>query len=407
VGATVEIHSLLRAPELNGMRGEIVGPPPQDPGTGRWSVKIEKEGPLVALKSSNLRLVSTPSLRGAAKQVMVMQGVVRQMPNAVQEMHRKFFQVCHSTTHARAHTHNLAPQGRRLGLRALPRAQCLCVCVCVCTGPKFVPGPEPEFPCQLGVSVPSWAPMRSSRDWEFVVGSNGVDLVKWTFDLEHAAEPACTAEDMVEGRHATPLREFMQLLLVKKAGLRVAEVVAIRLHAGPHHAPAAGLDAVPGHRQHGAGPRLLCPRRAGLCGRRRVGNYVGDARQRGRDGLRGRGGGQGTNERPANPVHHSRGTGVYPCRPAGRAQRARLARGASNAGMRASGLLPVFEDSHGESLRLLFLQAHCKTEAHLTAAGMPSQRNNSDMFRFRRAAFYQSLKSKVGLAAATAAAVAD
>jgi hypothetical protein len=83
------------------------------------------------------------------------------------------------------------------------------------------------------------------------------------------------------------------------------------------------------------------------------------------------------------------------------------ARGASNAGMRASGLLPVFEDSHGESLRLLFLQAHCKTEAHLTAAGMPSQRNNSDMFRFRRAVFYQSLKSKVGLAAATAAAVAD
>ena len=168
VGTTVEIHSLLRAPELNGVRGEIVGPPPQDPGTGRWSVKIEKEGPtpgvltisdhphelnysqslrnhccdlcvteikkphdgyrcsdgcdfavcvkcakayikeaakrLVALKSSNLRLVFTPSLRGADKKVMDMQGVVRQMPNAVQELHSKFFQVCHSTTHARAHT---------------------------------------------------------------------------------------------------------------------------------------------------------------------------------------------------------------------------------------------------------------------------------------------------------------
>ena len=59
---------------------------------------------LVALKSSNLRLVSTPSLRGAGKKVMDMQGVVRQMPNAVQELHCKFFQVCHSTTHARAHT---------------------------------------------------------------------------------------------------------------------------------------------------------------------------------------------------------------------------------------------------------------------------------------------------------------
>ena len=72
----------------------------------------------------------------------------------------------------------------------------------------------------------------AKREWEFVVGSHGVDLVKWTFDLEHA-EPAYTAEDMVEGRNATPLRELMLLLLVKKAGLRVAEVVAIRLYTGP------------------------------------------------------------------------------------------------------------------------------------------------------------------------------
>jgi hypothetical protein len=33
--------------------------------------------------------------------------------------------------------------------------------------------------------------------------------------------------------------------------------------------------------------------------------------------------------------------------------------------------LSVFEDSHGEFLCLLFLQAHRETEAHLTAAGMP------------------------------------
>jgi hypothetical protein len=55
---------------------------------------------------------------------------------------------------------------------------------------------------------------------------------------------------------------------------------------------------------------------------------------------------------------------------------------------------------HGEFLRLLFLQAHRETEAHFTAAGMSFQRNQSDSFRFKRAAFYQSLKSKVGLAAA-------
>ena len=41
---------------------------------------------------------------------------------------------------------------------------------------------------------------------------------------------------------------------------------------------------------------------------------------------------------------------------------------------------------HGEFLRLLFLQAHRETEAHFTAAGMSSQRNHSDSFRFKRAA---------------------
>ena len=58
---------------------------------------------------------------------------------------------------------------------------------------------------------------------------------------------------------------------------------------------------------------------------------------------------------------------------------------------------------HGEFLRVLFLQAHRETEAHFTATGMPSQRNQSDSFRFKRAVFYQSLKSRVGLAAAKAA----
>jgi hypothetical protein len=60
---------------------------------------------------------------------------------------------------------------------------------------------------------------------------------------------------------------------------------------------------------------------------------------------------------------------------------------------------------HGEFLRLLFLQAHRETEAHFTATGMPSQRHQSDSFRFKRAAFNQALKGKVGLAAAKAAAL--
>jgi hypothetical protein len=44
---------------------------------------------------------------------------------------------------------------------------------------------------------------------------------------------------------------------------------------------------------------------------------------------------------------------------------------------------------HGEFLRLLFLQANRETEAHFAAAtaGMSSQRNQSDSFRFKRTAF--------------------
>jgi len=51
------------------------------------------------------------------------------------------------------------------------------------------------------------------------------------------------------------------------------------------------------------------------------------------------------------------------------------------------------------------LQTRRETEAHFTAAGMSSQRKQSDSLRFKRAAFYQSLKSKVGLAAAKSAAL--
>jgi hypothetical protein len=61
--------------------------------------------------------------------------------------------------------------------------------------------------------------------------------------------------------------------------------------------------------------------------------------------------------------------------------------------------IPTFLFSQPSFLRLLF-QAHRETEAHFIATGMPSQRNNLDIFRFLLTAFYSSLKSKVGLAAA-------
>jgi hypothetical protein len=61
---------------------------------------------------------------------------------------------------------------------------------------------------------------------------------------------------------------------------------------------------------------------------------------------------------------------------------------------------------HGEFLRLLFLQAHRETTAHFNATGLPPQHNRSDnAFRFKRAAFYMGLKSKVGLVTAKASAL--
>jgi hypothetical protein len=59
---------------------------------------------------------------------------------------------------------------------------------------------------------------------------------------------------------------------------------------------------------------------------------------------------------------------------------------------------------HGEFLRLLFLQAHRETEECFCFMGTPAQ-PDQDQFRFRRTAFYSSLKSKVGLIAAKAAAL--
>ena len=58
-------------------------------------------------------------------------------------------------------------------------------------------------------------------------------------------------------------------------------------------------------------------------------------------------------------------------------------------------LLLGLEDSHGEFLRLLFLQAHRETAAHFTAIGMPAQQH-CDSFRFRRAAFYLDLGLRSG-----------
>ena len=63
-GAHVEIHSLLRSPKLNGVRGKIVEP--KDSHSGRWVVKIDVDGRDVALKPANLgRLCDNAECRQA------------------------------------------------------------------------------------------------------------------------------------------------------------------------------------------------------------------------------------------------------------------------------------------------------------------------------------------------------
>ena len=57
---------------------------------------------------------------------------------------------------------------------------------------------------------------------------------------------------------------------------------------------------------------------------------------------------------------------------------------------------------HNEFVRLLFLQDHRETDRFFAASGVQSAQSTSGFFHFRRVAFLQQLKSKVGLALANA-----
>ena len=59
---------------------------------------------------------------------------------------------------------------------------------------------------------------------------------------------------------------------------------------------------------------------------------------------------------------------------------------------------------HSEFVRLLFLQDHRETDRFFVASGIQSAQVTS-VFHFRRAAFLQQLKSKVGLALVKSAAL--
>ena len=52
IGDRVQLHSLLRSPELNGVCGKIVKA--QDPSTGRLGIEIENNGRVLALQPGNV-----------------------------------------------------------------------------------------------------------------------------------------------------------------------------------------------------------------------------------------------------------------------------------------------------------------------------------------------------------------
>jgi hypothetical protein len=69
--------------------------------------------------------------------------------------------------------------------------------------------------------------------------------------------------------------------------------------------------------------------------------------------------------------------------------------------------IPVIDSTsgrlHSEFVRLLFLQTHRETDLFFASSGVQSAQSTSGQFHFRRAAFLQQVKSKVGLAVDKAA----
>jgi hypothetical protein len=60
---------------------------------------------------------------------------------------------------------------------------------------------------------------------------------------------------------------------------------------------------------------------------------------------------------------------------------------------------------HSEFVRLLFLQSHRETDRFFTVSGVQLPQTDRDQFHFRRPAFSQQLKNKVGLSLTKAASL--
>jgi len=68
----------------------------------------------------------------------------------------------------------------------------------------------------------------------FVVGKDGVNKAEW--ELRPGAQPTCGGGSMVAGRNAKSVADLLESPRAKRARLRDAEIIALRLYSGPMYA---------------------------------------------------------------------------------------------------------------------------------------------------------------------------
>ena len=84
---------------------------------------------------------------------------------------------------------------------------------------QFSPTPHnPNFLCT------------SEGEFFYVVGKDGIDMATW--ELKPGARPTYDDSQMVDGRNAASIEELMSSPETKRSGLRVVEIIALRLYSG-------------------------------------------------------------------------------------------------------------------------------------------------------------------------------
>ena len=229
-GTSVEIHSLRSAPQYNGQRGELLR---LDANSGRWDVRLTSTGKILALKRDNwTQLVEEPE--PSSDDEMEMHGYS-------QKKIGRFYQEIAAIVASN---------------KPIPSKICLDPSAVVRKG-KF--GGMLLFDSLLTsqVGFMDAIPLRGmysehvlshdshdpfspdkdktlvctpEREFFFVVGVDGIDLETWQH--KPGAQPTHYPACLVGGRNDKAIAEMMQAREFTRAGLRVEEVVALRMYTG-------------------------------------------------------------------------------------------------------------------------------------------------------------------------------